>query len=96
MAGDSSDLAASDHMLEVEAGTPRVLPPQQEQVSAAAPTTLTVGCIIGIVFGVLMSLVILVGKLWPGFALLYHCSFEQVSWALLNRNHRRLEWVISI
>ncbi|XP_042867456.1 neurofilament heavy polypeptide-like isoform X2 [Penaeus japonicus] len=59
--GDSSDLAASDHMLEVEAGTPRVLPPQQEQVSAAAPTSLTVGCIIGIVFGVLMSLVILVG-----------------------------------
>nr|XP_027228918.1 fibrous sheath CABYR-binding protein-like isoform X2 [Penaeus vannamei] len=61
VAGDSSDLAASDHMLEVEAGTPRVLPPQQEQVSAAAPTTLTVGCIIAIVFGVLVSLVILVG-----------------------------------
>lgn len=72
--GDSSDLAASDHMLEVEAGTPRVLPPQQEQVSAAAPTSLTVGCIIGIVFGVLMSLVILVGKLWREVCLFY-CVF---------------------
>lgn len=80
MAGDSSDLAASDHMLEVEAGTPRVLPPQQEQVSAAAPTTLTVGCIIAIVFGVLVSLVILVGKLWIRSVLpLSFCSSERVS-----------------
>ncbi|KAK7085694.1 hypothetical protein SK128_025137 [Halocaridina rubra] len=59
--GESSDLAAGDHMLEVEAGTPRVLPPQQEQVSAAAPSSLTPGCIVAIVFGVLVSLVVILG-----------------------------------
>lgn len=61
--GDSSDLAASDHMMEVDAGTAWVLPPQQEQVSAVAPEAMTPGCIVGIVFGVLLSLVVLLGKL---------------------------------
>ncbi|XP_071536945.1 uncharacterized protein [Panulirus ornatus] len=59
--GDSSDLAASDHMMEVEAGTAWVLPPQQEQVSAVAPEAMTPGCIVGIVFGVLLSLIVLLG-----------------------------------
>ncbi|XP_042217028.1 cell surface glycoprotein 1-like isoform X1 [Homarus americanus] len=58
---ESSDLAAGDHTLEVEAGTSWVLPPQQEKVSAVAPEALTPGCIVGIVFGVLFSLVILLG-----------------------------------
>ncbi|XP_064082103.1 cell surface glycoprotein 1-like [Macrobrachium nipponense] len=59
--GDSSDLAAGDHMLEVDSGSPRVLPPQQEQISAAAPSALTPGCIVAIVFGVLISLVVILG-----------------------------------
>ncbi|XP_066951579.1 uro-adherence factor A-like isoform X3 [Macrobrachium rosenbergii] len=59
--GDSSDLAAGDHMLEVDSGSPRVLLPQQEQISAAAPSALTPGCIVAIVFGVLISLVVILG-----------------------------------
>ncbi|KAK4310656.1 hypothetical protein Pmani_017785 [Petrolisthes manimaculis] len=37
------------------------LPPQQEQVSVAAPTSLTPGCIVAIVFGVIVSLSIIIG-----------------------------------
>nr|XP_045599075.1 daf-12-interacting protein 1-like [Procambarus clarkii] len=58
---DSRDLAAGDHMLEVDSGTSWALPPQQEQVSALAPDSLTPGCIVGIVFGVLLSLVVILG-----------------------------------
>lgn len=57
----SSDLVPSDHELEVESSPAWELPPQQEQVSALAPETLTPGCIVAIVFGVIFSLGILMG-----------------------------------
>ncbi|XP_050711113.1 uncharacterized protein LOC126995529 isoform X2 [Eriocheir sinensis] len=37
------------------------LPPQQEQVSAVAPNSLTPGCIVAIVFGVILSAVVVLG-----------------------------------
>ncbi|CAL4069946.1 unnamed protein product [Meganyctiphanes norvegica] len=52
-------LSASDR----EASAPRYLPPRQEQVSVAAPESLTAGSIVGIVFGVLLSISVLVGAI---------------------------------
>ncbi|KAK8718988.1 hypothetical protein OTU49_014317, partial [Cherax quadricarinatus] len=48
---------------QTEVGTSWVLllPPQQEQVRALAPDTLTTACIVGIVFGVLLSITAILG-----------------------------------
>ncbi|XP_045129704.1 nucleolar and coiled-body phosphoprotein 1-like isoform X3 [Portunus trituberculatus] len=56
----TSDKEASGN-LRTEGGVAWALPPQQEQVSAVAPDSLTPGCIVAIVFGVIISVTLLLG-----------------------------------
>ena len=56
-----SDKEASGN-LRTKGGVAWALPPQQEQVSAVAPDSLTPGCIVAIVFGVIISVTVLLGK----------------------------------
>ncbi|XP_063845694.1 nucleolar and coiled-body phosphoprotein 1-like isoform X3 [Scylla paramamosain] len=56
----TSDKEASGN-LRTEGGVAWALPPQQEQVSAVAPDSLTPGCIVAIVFGVIISVSVLLG-----------------------------------